>query len=149
LDWITPAPAEKEVVVDNVNEMTDIKTQINLDLQEATSSLAEKIAHSEPFVHFREATRKMEADQEAMHLLNEYRDMQRKIKAQHDSTTVEDIDYDWLRAMQSAIAANDTIQEQNNVQVKASTFLQEVNQEISNLLGMDFASLTRRSGGCC
>ena len=135
--------------MDNVNEMTDIKTQINLDLQEATSSLAEKIAHSEPFVHFREATRKMEADQEAMHLLNEYRDMQRKIKAQHDSTTVEDIDYDWLRAMQSAIAANDTIQEQNNVQVKASTFLQEVNQEISNLLGMDFASLTRRSGGCC
>jgi cell fate (sporulation/competence/biofilm development) regulator YlbF (YheA/YmcA/DUF963 family) len=149
LDWITPAPAEKEVVVDNVNEMTDIKTRINLDLQEATSSLAEKIAHSEPFVHFREATRKMEADQEAMHLLNEYTDMQRKIKAQHDSTTVEDIDYDWLRAMQSAIAANDTIQEQNNVQVKASTFLQEVNQEISNLLGMDFASLTRRSGGCC
>ena len=31
----------------------------------------------------------------------------------------------------------------------AVAFLREVNQEISQLLGIDFASLTRRSGGCC
>lgn len=28
-------------------------------------------------------------------------------------------------------------------------FLREVNQEISQLLGVDFASLARRSSGCC
>jgi hypothetical protein len=33
-------------------------------------------------------------------------------------------------------------------QQEAIAFLQEVNQEISSLLGYDFASLTRRSGVC-
>ena len=132
-----------------VIEMTSSQTAISTTLLEASSVLAENLVQSEPFLRFQEADRKLHADQEAMRLLTEFAELQQKIRAQHNSGTTSENDIKRLREVQSAIGTNDGIQEHGLAQEKAIAFLREVNQEISQLLGIDFASLARRSSGCC
>jgi cell fate (sporulation/competence/biofilm development) regulator YlbF (YheA/YmcA/DUF963 family) len=91
----------------------------------------------------------LNADQEAQLLLTEFSELQRKIRSQRQSDDISESDIKRLRALQSDIGTNDTIQDYEYKKELAVAFLREVNQEISQLLGIDFASLTRRSGGCC
>ena len=129
--------------------MTSAQNAISATILEATSSLAENLVQSEPFLSLQVADRRLHADQEAMHLLAEFADLQQKIRAQHDSGAISESDIKRLRELQSTFSTNDAIQDHSLAQELAIAFLREVNQEISNLLGVDFASLTRRSGGCC
>ena len=140
---------KQEAAVDKVIEMTSAQNAISTTLLEATSVLAENLVQSEPFLRFQEADRKLHADQEAMRLLTEFAELQQKIRAQQQSGAISESDIKRLRELQSTIPTNDVIQEHGRAQEIAVAFLREVNQEISNLLGVDFASLTRRSGGCC
>lgn len=138
-----------EAAVGKGIEMTSAQNAISTTLFEATSALAENLVQSEPFLRFQEADRKLHADQEAMRLLTEFAELQQKIRAQQQSGAISESDIKRLRELQSMIPTNDVIQEHGLAQEIAVAFLREVNQEISNLLGVDFASLTRRSGGCC
>jgi len=135
--------------VDKVIEKAPPQNAITTTLLEATSVLAENLVQSEPFLHFQEADHKLQADREALHLLTEFEELQHKILAQQHSGNICESDIKRLREVQRAIRTNDVIQEQKLAQETAIAFLREVNQEISNHLGVDFASLTRRSGGCC
>ncbi len=134
--------------MDNI-EMTFTQNDISTTLVEATTVLAENLVQSEPFLHFQEADRKLQADQEAMRLLNEFADLQQRIRTQQLSNAISENDLKRIRELQLEIGMNDVIQEHSLAQEMAIAFLREVNQEISNLIGIDFASLTRRSGGCC
>jgi len=118
-------------------------------LLEATSNLAENLAQSEPFLRFKEATRKLQDDKAATALLVEFTELQQKFRSNQHSYVISENDIKRLRELQDMIGTNDVIQEQGLAQETAIAFLREVNQEISNLLGVDFASLTRRSSGCC
>jgi len=118
-------------------------------LLEATSNLAENLVHCEHFLRFQEATRKLQTDKEATALLTEFSSLQQKIRVQPRSTQISEEEIKRLRELQSAIMANETIQEKELAEEYAVAFLREVNQEISNMLGVDFASLARRSSGCC
>ena len=140
---------KQEAAVDKGIVMTAAQNAISATILEATSSLAENLVQSEPFLRLQAADRRLHADQEAMHLLAEFADLQQKIRAQHDSGAMTESDIQRLRALQRIISTNDAIQDHSLAQELAIAFLREVNQEISNLLGVDFASLTRRSGGCC
>jgi cell fate (sporulation/competence/biofilm development) regulator YlbF (YheA/YmcA/DUF963 family) len=140
---------KKEAAVDKVIEKAPPQNAITTTLLEATSVLAENLVQSEPFLHFQEADHKLQADREALHLLTEFEELQHKILAQQHSGNICESDIKRLREVQRAIRTNDVIQEQKLAQETAIAFLREVNQEISNHLGVDFASLTRRSGGCC
>lgn len=132
-----------------VTELISTQNAISTTLLEATSSLAENLVQSEPFLRFQEADRKLHADPEAMQLLVEFAELQQKIRDQHISGTVTESDIQRLRELQSTITTKVVIQDHGLAQETAVAFLREVNQEISNLLGVDFASLTRRSEGCC
>ena len=130
-------------------EMTSAVNAISIPMMEATSALAENLAQSEPFLRYQAADHRLNADPEAKELLAEFSELQQKIRAQHDSGTIIESDIHRLRELQRIISTNDAIQDHRMAQQLAIAFLREVNQEISNLLGVDFASLTRRSGGCC
>ncbi|MCL4559811.1 MAG: YlbF family regulator [Chloroflexi bacterium] len=130
-------------------EITPAVNAISIPMMEATSELAENLAQSEPLLRYQAADRRLNADPEAKKLLAEFSELQQKIRAQHDSGTIIESDIHQLRELQRIISTNDAIQDQRMAQELAVAFLREVNQEISNLLGVDFASLTRRSGGCC
>ncbi|MHB8086988.1 MAG: YlbF family regulator [Anaerolineaceae bacterium] len=118
-------------------------------LLEATSNLAENLVQSELFLRFKEATRKLQIDTEATALLTEFSSLQQKIRTQQRSTQISEEEIKRLRELQNAIMTNETIQEHELTQEYAVAFLREINQEISNMLGVDFATLARRSSGCC
>lgn len=142
-------PVKLEAAVDKGTDVTSALGAISITMLEATSVLAENLVQSEPFLRFQQANRKLHADQEAMQLLAEISDLQQKIRNQQPSGNISESDINRLRELQRAIGSNNLIQEQGLAQETAIAFLREVNQEISNLLGVDFASLTRRPGGCC
>ncbi|HML41201.1 MAG TPA: YlbF family regulator [Bellilinea sp.] len=141
--------AKREAAVDKDNEMTSAISAVSVTMLEATSNLAENLTQSEAFLRFKMAEAKLNADQEAQLLLTEFSELQRKIRSQRQSDDISESDIKRLRALQSDIGTNDTIQDYEYKKELAVAFLREVNQEISQLLGIDFASLTRRSGGCC
>lgn len=131
--------------MDTISDVKDIPVQ----LLEASSALAENLVQSEPFLRFKAAENTLNADPEALQLLKEFSELQQKLRNQQLSSVIEESDIQRLRELQSKISTNETIQNYGLAQELAVAFLREVNQEISQLLGIDFASLTRRSGGCC
>lgn len=138
-------PAGREGAVDKMEKAPVLPK----NLLEATSQLAENLVQSEQFYRLQEAAQKLQKDKEATALLTEFLTLQQKIRVQQQSTQIAEGDIKRLRELQNAIMSNDTIQEKELAEEYAAAFLREVNQEISNMLGVDFASLARRSSGCC
>ena len=123
--------------------------EIPTTVLEASSALAENLAQSEPFLQFKDAEERLNADPEALGLLKELSELQQKIRTQQNSSAVSESDLKRLRALQNTVSTNETIQDFGLAQELAIAYLREVNLEISQLIGIDFASLTRRPGGCC
>src|SRR5450759_2039630 len=92
-----------EAAVGKGIEMTSAPNAISTTLFEATSALAENLVQSEPFLRLQAADRRLHADQEAMHLLAEFADLQQKIRAQHDSGAMTESDIQRLRELQRII----------------------------------------------
>ncbi len=135
--------------MDNETEVKTTTNAISDAILEATTSLAENLAQSEPFLRYKAATSRLEADAQAIQLLEDLSTLQQQIRKSQYSGAVSEKDIARLRALQTAMGASETIQDYQLTQELAAAFLREVNQEISNLIGIDFASLTRRAGGCC
>lgn len=140
---------KQEVAVGKATEMTSTQNAISASLLEATTVLAGNLAQSEPFLRYKAAEAKLNADRLAPQILANLSALQQKIRKQQQSGVVTESDLKQLRSLQSAMGANEIIQDYLLTQELAIAFLREVNQEISQLLGIDFASLTRRSSGCC
>jgi len=143
--------AGQAVVVDKDIEMTSnlaVAIDISPVMLEATQTLAQALLQSEPFIRYQEADRKLQADQDAMQVLADLSEAQRKIREQQLLNAVSESDLSRLRELHNTMRTNDTILAYGMAQQEAIAFLREVNQEISSLLGYDFASLTRRSGVC-
>jgi cell fate (sporulation/competence/biofilm development) regulator YlbF (YheA/YmcA/DUF963 family) len=118
-------------------------------LVEVTQNLAENLAQSEPFLRFRAAEEKLNGDAEAQRLLAELSELQQTVRAQQYAGGITPGQLNRLRELQTAVNQNATIQEYGLAQETAVALLRGVNREISTLIGIDFASLTRRSSGCC
>jgi cell fate (sporulation/competence/biofilm development) regulator YlbF (YheA/YmcA/DUF963 family) len=88
-------------------------------------------------------------DQNSLEMINAATDLQRKLYDGQSSGDDLNNDLNRLRDYQSQISSNAVIQEQSIARETAVAFLREINQEISQLLGMDFAALARRPGAGC
>lgn len=118
-------------------------------LQEATYDLAEHLSQSEPVQSFRKANNKLMADDQSIRLLTEASELQQKLYSEQYSGDVSKEKISQLRNLRNQVATNELIQNQAIAREEAVSFLREINAEISNLLGFDFASLTRRPGSGC
>ena len=128
----------------------DLGTQLLTgQLQEATYDLAEHLSQSEPVQNFRKANNKLMADKQSMKLLTEASELQQKLYTEQYSGDVSKDKISQLRNLRNQVATNEIIQNQAVAREEAVAFLREINAEISNLLGFDFASLTRRPGSGC
>lgn len=125
---------------------TDLFTK---ELLEATFNLAESLAETEAVVHFISANQALNNDQNTLELIKAATELQRKIYDGQSSGVNLNNDLNRLRDYQSQISTNAVIHEQSFVRETAVAFLREINQEISQLLGMDFAALARRPGAGC
>ena len=123
------------------------KTRVDLpeSLQSATEVLIENLLGSEPFVLYDRAQTQINTDQKAMELLELLSTAQASIRKVQMTGVVGQKDIDQLRALQNEVQQNQTIMEYARAQQVAITYLREINQEISHLLGVDFATLARQS----
>jgi cell fate (sporulation/competence/biofilm development) regulator YlbF (YheA/YmcA/DUF963 family) len=140
-------PPAARAAVDSEDKMV---TQLIIPdtLYQATQNLAENLVASEPFVRYFQAHHAFEADSEAQFLLKDISGIQGEIRKKQQRGQVTQADLDVLRTLQTQAQSSETLMQYANTQQEAVNFLREINQEISQLLGMDFAALSRKTG-CC
>ncbi len=111
------------------------------ELKQAAQALGNALKNTPPLRAYAEAAAKMEADAQATALLDELQRVQSDIRIRQSNGGVTQADITRLRKLQYQVQTHPTIAAFIEAQQNATAFLPEVNQEISQLLGIDFASL--------
>lgn len=115
---------------------------------EATRTLAQNLLSSAPFTHHQQAQQDLDADVPARSLLDALAQIQARVRKTQANSVVTPEDIRTLRDLQSQAQANPVIAEYTASQPEVTDLLRETNKEISQLLGIDFALIARRSI-CC
>ena len=115
------------------------------ELFQATDSLIQNLLASEPFLVYQQSQAKMNSDSQAHGLLERLSALQAGLRLKQSSNSVIQSDVDELRTVQSQVQTNDIIMAYAQSQQDAVNFLREINQEISQLLGVDFAALAKQN----
>ena len=115
------------------------------DLMAATQALAENLLASEPFALYHQAYTRFDADPQARGLIERLSQAQTDLRRKQASGGVTQAEVDQLRQLQSAAHANRVVVDYAQTQQAAVNYLRTINQEISQLIGVDFASLTKKS----
>ncbi len=116
-----------------------------LELHQATESLIENLLASEAFLAYQQTQSAMNSDSEARGLLELLSTLQTALRHKQNANSVTQSDIDELRAVQTQVMANPVIMAFSRSQGDAVNFLREINQEISQTLGVDFATLAKQS----
>jgi cell fate (sporulation/competence/biofilm development) regulator YlbF (YheA/YmcA/DUF963 family) len=111
----------------------------------AAEQLAAAILHAEPVAAYHQAKARLDGDAQARELLERFLKAQSEIRVSQSRNAVTQSDVDQLRALQRQVQSNRIIIDYAETQQTAMTYLPDVNQEISQLLGVDFASLAGQS----
>lgn len=123
-------------------------TTLTPDLIEAIETLAENVLASEPFAVFEQAYARFEADPTASRLMRDLTQAQANLRVRQANGGLSQADITKFRTLQAEAQANRLLMGYIDAQNDAMASLQEVNQEISQWLGVDFATLARRQGSC-
>lgn len=118
------------------------------DLVEAVDALAESLTASEPFVALEGAYTRLQGDAQARDLLQRFRQADAALRQRQASRALTQEDIAYYRALQAEMQANELIAGYQRSQQAIVAYLQDVNRDLSQLLGVDFAALAKRSG-CC
>ncbi len=117
-------------------------------VQQAAERLGQALGASAPVrAHF-DANAALEADAEATAMLDAIAQRQAELRVKQNDGGLTEADLDALRALQSRVQAQPTIAAYLQTSQGLRALLSQVNQEISQLLAVDFAGLARKSG-CC
>lgn len=118
------------------------------ELQEATQNLIDNLRASEAFLTYQKALTSMNSDPEAHALLERLSTKQAELRRKQSTNSVTQLDVEELRTIQMQVQSYPAIMDYAVSQQDAVSLLREINQEISELLGVDFASLAKQST-CC
>jgi cell fate (sporulation/competence/biofilm development) regulator YlbF (YheA/YmcA/DUF963 family) len=125
--------------------MTNTQLDQLPNLMAATQSLAENLLASEPFAIYQQAYTRFNADPQARDLIQHLAQAQAELRRKQVNGDVTQVDVDQLRALQSEVQSNRVIVDYATTQQGAITYLREINQAISELIGTDFAALAKKS----
>ncbi len=117
---------------------------IPLELIGAVDNLIQNLTTSEPFLAYKNSREQMYSDPQAHALLERLSALQKEIRGKQTGGGVTQEDLKNLRAVQAEVQSNGAIIAYATSQQEAVGFLREINREISQLLGVDFASLARQ-----
>jgi cell fate (sporulation/competence/biofilm development) regulator YlbF (YheA/YmcA/DUF963 family) len=120
-------------------------TTLSSQLQEATESLINNLLASEAFVRYQNAHARFKADQEARDLMDQLAKLQARLRQKQSTGEVNQAEIDSLRLLQQRVQRNSVIMAYAQSQEEAVNFLREINNEISQLLGLNFASFANHS----
>ena len=117
-------------------------------LQQATEQLGRALRASAPMKTYLDASTNLETDVEATGLLDELAQRQAALRVKQNDGGLTQAAIDDMRALQFRVQTQPTIVAYLQAQQDVRALLPQINYEISQLLGVDFAALARRSG-CC
>lgn len=100
---------------------------------------------SEVFVRYQQALTRMKEDRQACALLEQLSRSQADLRKKQSEGGVTQAEVEALRAVQEQVQQNKFIMAYARTQQEAVNLLREINAEISQLLGIDFASFTNRA----
>lgn len=120
-------------------------TTLSAEMQEATQSFIDHLMASEAFMHYQEARKLMSEDEDANTLLKRLSNAQATVRHQQASGNVGQAEVDSLRLIQQTALRNPVILDYAQSQQEVVEFLREINGEISQILGIDFASFASRA----
>ncbi len=125
-------------------------TLLSHELQEVSHSLGQSLFSSEPFTRERRARQALETDPAAKTLLAELEKAQEQLyHAEETGSVTPGLLKSLGRNMLfDRVRSNHVIQEYDASHQAIKPYLREVNNEISELLGLNFALIARRSS-CC
>ncbi len=135
-----PNPHESK----GVRRMGDLRPEVKT----AAQALGHALKNTTPLDEYAKATARLEGDDEAKGLLDELQRVQADVRLRQTDGGVSAADLERLRHLQSAVQAHPTIAAFIDAQLRAQASLRQVNVEISERLGVDFATLGRVSN-CC
>lgn len=124
-----------------MTKKTIIPEKLDLDL----NNLAERIKFSEPVNRYLVAQEQFTQDMAAHKIMEDLSAFQRDIRQKQYNNQVTQQDLEKLRLLQTKAQENEVINSYAHFQQEAIGQLREINAEISNLLGIDFASLAKKS----
>ncbi len=113
-----------------------------------TTQLGDELANISVIKNYKSAQSKLNADKEAMELIRKLTAARKELnQKQHSGTFTQESLNDYSK-IQNEVEKNRTINEYSRAQQEAVQFLKNVNVEISQLIGIDFSSLIKRSTTC-
>ena len=124
-----------------------MQTILSPQLQEATQSLIDNLLASEAFVHYQNARTQFDADNEAHTSMDQLSKLQTRLRQKQTKGNVNQAEIDSLRLLQQRAQHNSVIIDYSQSQQEAVNLLREINGEISQLLGIDFATFANH--GTC
>jgi cell fate (sporulation/competence/biofilm development) regulator YlbF (YheA/YmcA/DUF963 family) len=128
-------------------KMTNTTAALPADVQEALEALTENLLHAEPIVAYHRARARLESDSAANDLLKCLSQAQADLRGRQARGAVTQADLDRVRTLQREAQSNRIVVDYAEAQQAANAYIPTVNQEISALLGVDFATLARST--CC
>lgn len=117
-------------------------------VSDAADALAAALRASPPIIAFDAAEAALFADPAAVPLLERFSVTQRNLRARQMDGTLTQVDLSAARDLERELGASVPVTDYIAAQQNALARLPEVNQAISELLGINFAQLARRSS-CC
>lgn len=125
--------------------MTTQNKTIEGNLETAVKNLAASIQYTEPINKYLTAREIYEKDPDARKVMEELSEHQRSIRQKQTDNSITSDDLQKLRSLQVKAQENKAISSFAFSQQEAIGYLREINTEISNLLGIDFASLAKNT----
>jgi cell fate (sporulation/competence/biofilm development) regulator YlbF (YheA/YmcA/DUF963 family) len=122
-----------------------MESTMTSDLQRATQTLRDSLLACEPFLRYSEARARLDADFEALGLLDRLSKAQARVRQRQTSGSLTQSDIDALRDLQKMAHEEPVVMEYAESQQEAADFLGEINKEMSGLLGINFASYAKHS----
>jgi cell fate (sporulation/competence/biofilm development) regulator YlbF (YheA/YmcA/DUF963 family) len=118
---------------------------LSTDIAEATEALGQNLAYSAPFLQYRAAEQAFIADDQAYMLLREFIRFQGELRRRQIQGTFTAADLEHFAQLQAEVQASVVIAGYFQAQQEVTAYVQELNEEISGLLGVNFAGLARVS----
>lgn len=122
-----------------------MQTIIDPTLREAVEAFIGNLLASEVLIQYHQAQARLHADQHANELLKNLSQAQADLRKKQSNGRVTQTEIDALRKLQDQVQANPLIMTYAHTQQEAVMLLRAINAEISELLGINFASFTNHA----
>lgn len=122
-----------------------MQTVLTSSMQEAAEALITNLLASEEFIHYLQSLARLNEDPVELDLLNQLSQAQANLRKKQANGGVTQSEVDTLRVLQEQVQHNKIIITYTHTQQDAINLLRAINDEISQLLGINFASFANHS----